>query len=98
MTMKIHPAQSMTQLEGIQKKQKADAAEKTGQAREGDKVAFSKELRQVQDKQNDPAVDAQRQARLQSVKEQIAEGSYSPDAFKVAESLLKYITESRNNG
>ncbi len=96
--MKIHPAQSMIKLEGIQKKQNADAAEKTGQAREGDKVVFSKELRQVQDKQNDPAVDAQRQARLQSVKEQIAEGSYSPDAFKVAESLLKYITESGHNG
>lgn len=96
--MKINPAQGIKQLDSVQKKQNADAAEKTAQAKEGDKVVFSKELQQVQGKDGDLSVDTQRQARLQEVKEQIANGSYSPDSFKVAESLLKYITESRNNG
>ncbi|MCF8096076.1 MAG: flagellar biosynthesis anti-sigma factor FlgM [Desulfobacteraceae bacterium] len=96
--MKINPAQGIKQFESIQKKQNTDAAEKTAQAKEGDKVVFSKEVQQAQGKQNDMSVDTQRQARLQEVKEQIANGSYSPDSFKVAESLLKYIAESGNNG
>ena len=96
--MKIHPAQVIKQLDSIQKKQNVNAAEKTAQAKEGDKVVFSKELQQVRSTQNDPSVDTQRQARLQAVKEQIADGSYAPDRIKVAESLLKYITESRHNG
>lgn len=96
--MKIYPGQGISQFDTIQKKQSANTVEKTARAKEGDKVVFSKELRQVQEKHNDLSVDAQRQARLQAVKEQIASGSYAPDSLKVAESLLRYIMENKENG
>ena len=96
--MKIHPAHVVKQFEAIQKKQPANAAEKTAMAREGDKVVFSEELRGMQGLNDDLSVDAQRQARLAEVKEQIANGSYAPDSVKVAESLLRYITEGNHHG
>lgn len=96
--MKIHPAQVVKQFEAMHKKQPANTAQKAAKAREGDKVAFSEELRGIQGANNDMSVDTQRQARIDSVKAQIADGSYSPDSMKVAESLLRYITESKNHG
>ncbi|MGM0787841.1 MAG: flagellar biosynthesis anti-sigma factor FlgM [Thermodesulfobacteriota bacterium] len=92
--MKINPSHVIKQVENVQKKQPAEKAGKTAGAREGDKVVFSEQLREVQDSQNDLSVDAQRQERIQAVKEQIANGSYSPDPVKVAESLVKYVMES----
>lgn len=95
--MKIDPAHVVKQFEAIHKKQSVNAAEKTAKAREGDKVVFSEELREMQGVNNDMSADAQRQARLDSVKEQIANGSYSPDSVKVAESLLQYIAGTQNH-
>ncbi len=99
--MKIHPGHTIKQFENIQKKQQAERPQKTDQAREGDTVAFSKELQQVKESRSElsvDSVDTDRQERLQTVKEQIANGTYSPDSQKVAESLLKYIVEGRTNG
>ncbi len=96
--MKIHPGHTIKQFENIQKKQQAERPQKTDQAREGDTVAFSKELQQVKESRSELSVDTDRQERLQTVKEQIANGTYSPDSQKVAESLLKYIVEGRTNG
>ncbi|MFO7838877.1 MAG: flagellar biosynthesis anti-sigma factor FlgM [Desulfosalsimonadaceae bacterium] len=96
--MKIHPGHTIKQFENIQKKQQAERPQNADKAREGDKVAFSKELQQVRESGKDLSVDMERQERLQTVKEQIANGTYSPDSRKVAESLLKYIVEGRTNG
>jgi negative regulator of flagellin synthesis FlgM len=96
--MKIHPGNGIKQLEGIQKKQPAEKSQKPDQAREGDKVEFSEALQKAQGGNFDLSVDAARQERIQTVKEQIANGTYSPDSRKVAASLLKYIAEGRANG
>jgi len=96
--MKINPGQGIKQFENIQKKQAVDKTQKSGKASEGDKVAFSEALQQVQGSKNDLSVDANRQERIQTVKEQIANGTYAPDSQKVATSLLKYIAEGRSNG
>jgi len=96
--MKIHPDNGIKQLESIQKKQPVDKSQQAGKAREGDKVVFSEALQQAKGTQGDLSVDAERQERIQTVKEQIANGTYAPDSQKVAASLLKYIAEGRTNG
>ncbi len=96
--MKIHPGHGIKQFENIQKKQPVDKSQQADKAREGDKVVFSKMLQQAKDTQVDLSVDAERQERIQTVKEQIANGTYAPDSQKVAASLLKYIAEGKANG
>jgi flagellar biosynthesis anti-sigma factor FlgM len=96
--MKIHPGNGIKQFENIQKKQPADKSQKANQAKGGDKVVFSKALQQVQGSKEDLSVDEARQVRIQTVKEQIANGAYAPDSQKVALSLLKYIAEGKPNG
>ncbi|MFP4452789.1 MAG: flagellar biosynthesis anti-sigma factor FlgM [Desulfobacterales bacterium] len=91
--MKIHPSVYIKQFENIQKKQPAEKAADVAGAREGDKVVFSNQLREVRENQNDMSTNAERRARIQEVKDQIARGTYSPDSVKVAESLVKYIME-----
>ena len=39
--------------------------------------------------------ESARAEKLQSLKEQIADGSYSPDSTKVATSLLKFLAENK---
>jgi flagellar biosynthesis anti-sigma factor FlgM len=95
--MKIHPVHVIKQFETVQKKQPANSAQKADRAMEGDKVAFSEKLREIQSSQSDMSVDTERQARIDSVKARIADGTYAPDSFKVAQSLLKYIAESGNH-
>ena len=98
--MKIYPDSGIKQLQNIQRKQPAAPAEKTGKAEKGDKVDFSQQLRDIQlgkaqGVSGDSAVDAERQARLDSVRQRIAENAYMPESSKVAESLLKYIVEGK---
>ncbi|MFW5901623.1 MAG: flagellar biosynthesis anti-sigma factor FlgM [Thermodesulfobacteriota bacterium] len=96
--MKIHPGQVIKQFESIQKKQPVDKPQQADKAKEGDKVVFSETLQQAKGTQGDLSVDAERQERIQTVKEQIANGTYAPDSQKVAASLWKYIAEGRANG
>lgn len=96
--MKVYPGTGIKQFEGIQKKQPVDPAQKSTKPQEGDKVDFSKELQQVQDRENAFSADSERQARLQSVKEQIANGSYAPDPQKVAASLLHMLVKGNRDG
>ncbi|MBW1776914.1 MAG: flagellar biosynthesis anti-sigma factor FlgM [Deltaproteobacteria bacterium] len=91
--MKIHAFHVAKQYEAIQKKQSVNTDSRTVKAKEGDKVVFSEKLREMQGRYNDRSVDTQLQARIESVRDQIAKGSYAPDTFKVAESLLRYIME-----
>ena len=96
--MKVYPGTGIKQFEGIQKKQPADSAQKTARPKEGDTVDFSKQLQQVQDKKDAFSGDSDRQARLKSVKDQIANGSYAPDPQKVASSLVQFIMKGNSNG
>ncbi len=95
--MKINPDPGVRELKTVDKKQQVKPGQDKGRAREGDKVDFSKELQQARNS-NSLIDDAARQERVQAVKQQIADGTYSPDSQKVAESLLKFIAEGRSNG
>ncbi|MCF8104725.1 MAG: flagellar biosynthesis anti-sigma factor FlgM [Desulfohalobiaceae bacterium] len=96
--MKVYPGTGVKQLEGIQKKQPADSLQKTDRPKEGDKVDFSKQLQQVQNREKAISEDSDRQARLKAVKEQIASNSYAPDPQEVARSLVQFIVKGNSNG
>jgi len=96
--MKIYPGSEIKPIMNVQKKPPADPSQKTSKVNEGDKVAFSTQLQQVQDMKNHSSDNSDRQVRIQEVKEQITNGTYAPDPQKVAESLLKYIVKENNDG
>ena len=98
--MKIYPDPGIKQLQNVQRKQPASPAEKSKGTGKADRVDFSKQLKEMQlqgtsSVNNDLSVDAERQARIEGIKNQIAGDSYQPDRNKVAESLLKYIVEGK---
>jgi negative regulator of flagellin synthesis FlgM len=71
-------------------------SEKIGESTTGsDRVQFSDVLQQVnRTREAGAGPDVQRAEKLQALKEQIAEGTYRPDATKVAASLLKFIARN----
>lgn len=96
--MKIYSCAEIKQLIAAQKKPHMETAPKKVETKESDKVDFSKQLQQVQGMEENLSPNTDRQAKLQEIKAQIAEGTYSPNLKKVALSLLKYIVESNKNG
>ncbi len=68
-------------------------AEKTSQKGTGniDQVNFSSTLQEAQQSHQTAMSNAQRIAKVQSLKEQVASGEYKPDMHKVASSLLKHL-------
>ena len=91
--MKVNAPPVTKLFENIQQKQSADVAEKKPGAGTADKVNFSKELQHLQAKEDALSVDSNRQARIESVKQEIADGTYAPDSHKVASSIVKYVVE-----
>lgn len=96
--MKIYPGLDIKSIVSVQKKPPVETSQKTNKVNDGDKVDFSTHLQQAQSMENRFSVNSGRQARVLEVKEQIANGTYSPDPEKVAEKLLKFVVEGNKDG
>jgi negative regulator of flagellin synthesis FlgM len=84
------------QIGDLKKTQKGQQANKTGASKKTDQVQFSDVLQDVNKaKQSESTMSAERAARVQELKAQIADGSYKPDLQKVASSLLQFIVEEK---
>jgi len=84
------------QIGNIKKTQQDKPGNKTGSAQEADQVQFSSVLQDVNKaKEAEQSMSAERAARVQELKAQVAEGSYKPDLNKVAASLLQFIVEEK---
>ena len=69
-------------------------AQQSRKAESTDGASFSSALQGANEtKATSAAGDAGRAARVQELKEQVANGSYEPDLNKVASSLLKFLVE-----
>jgi negative regulator of flagellin synthesis FlgM len=80
---------------GVKKSPKADTA-KTADTSKSDQVEFSSVLKGVHETNaSQNAEAAERAARVQELKEQVASGSYQPDINKVASSLLQFLVENK---
>ncbi len=80
---------------GVKKSPKAEAG-KTADSSKSDHVEFSSVLKGVHEAgSTQNAETAQRAARVEELKEQVASGSYQPDIQKVATSLLQFLVENK---
>jgi negative regulator of flagellin synthesis FlgM len=84
------------QIGDLKKTQKDQQTKKTDASNKTDQVQFSDVLQDVNKaKHTESAMSAERAARVQELKAQIADGSYKPDLQKVASSLLQFIVEEK---
>lgn len=82
-------------IEQARRNEKARKNEKSAQS-SLDRVQFSSVIEETMRARETSATSENARAeKLQSLKEQIAEGSYRPDATKVATSLLKFLAETK---
>ncbi len=80
---------------GVKKSPKTDAA-KTADSLKSDQVEFSSVLKGVHESNAGQNADAaERAAKVQELKQQVASGSYQPDIDKVATSLLQFLVENK---
>lgn len=86
------------QIGDPKKVQKSQQANKTEAGNKADQVHFSDVLQDVNKaKENENVMSAERAAKVEALKAQIAEGSYKPDLQKVASSLLQFIVEEQKS-
>ena len=84
------------QIGDLKKTQKNQQANKTDGNKKTDQVQFSDVLQDVNKAKNaESTISAERAAKVQELKAQIADGSYKPDLQKVASSLLQFIVEEK---
>lgn len=84
------------QIGDLKKTQKSQQANKTDADKKTDQVQFSDVLQDVHKaQQTGGTMSAERAAKVQALKAQIADGSYKPDLQKVASSLLQFIVEEK---
>lgn len=84
------------QIGDIKKTQQTKPGKKTDSKQDADQVQFSSVLQDVKKaKEAESTTSADRAARVQELKAQVAEGSYKPDLKKVASSLLQFLVEEK---
>ena len=84
------------QIGDLKKTQKNQQTNKTDASKKTDQVQFSDVLQDVNKaKSSESTMSAERAAKVQALKAQIADGSYKPDLKKVASSLLQFIVEEK---
>ena len=84
----------MGQIGGIGKISRPGEAQKSGKTEGKESVSFSSALQGATAAQAaGKTEDAERAARVQELKAQVANGQYEPDLNKVASSLLRFLVE-----
>lgn len=97
MTIKINGS-GFNGIDPINRAKKTDKTQKSTTAASSglDRVQFSSVIAEtMRAKDVSATTETARAEKLQSLKEQIADGSYSPDSTKVASSLLKFLAENK---
>ncbi|NOQ45271.1 MAG: flagellar biosynthesis anti-sigma factor FlgM [Desulfobulbaceae bacterium] len=94
MTVEFFGVQGFGQVGGIGKSNRPGDVQKSGKTASKEEASFSSALQGANEMQATGQVEnAERAARVQALKEQVANGSYEPDLHDVASSLLKFLVE-----
>ncbi|HEB49721.1 MAG TPA: flagellar biosynthesis anti-sigma factor FlgM [Desulfobulbus sp.] len=94
MTVEFLGIRGFGQVGGVGKTGRTGSTQKTDKAGGAEGTSFSSALQGANQMQAATHTDqAERAARVQALKEQVANGSYEPDLNKVASSLLKFLVE-----
>ncbi|CAM4245154.1 MULTISPECIES: flagellar biosynthesis anti-sigma factor FlgM [Saccharibacillus] len=88
--MKINDTSRIGAINPYQRTQETQRTEETKKTARKDEVTISTEAMDMLKAANKPA-DSDRAARIQDLKQQVAAGTYSVDANKIAEKLLPYL-------
>lgn len=97
MVERIYGGKGLGPLNETRGSQKIAADKQTGKSQRGDRVEFSDVLQQAsQTGKTQGTAHAARAEKLQTLKQQIANGEYRPDLEKVAARLLKFIVEEES--
>ncbi len=96
MTIKIYGAGVPGSIGGSKPNRPVDGPRKGQFAGKSDRVDFSSALQQAGKAREAVApVDAARVEKVQSLKAQVASGTYKPDSREVAGSLLRFLVEGK---
>jgi negative regulator of flagellin synthesis FlgM len=96
MAVKIDGNTPFDPMGQVRKTQAGQTVKSTDKKQPSDRVDFSTVLQEVSSaKETGPTGAISRSERVESLKEQIANGTYNPDLVKVAASLLKFIVGGR---
>jgi len=94
MTVKFYGNQGVGPVKEASNVQGPHSPKKKGKPPVADQVNFSEVLQKVSAaKEATPGAGADRIAKVQDLKERVANGTYQPDLQKVAASLLKFLRE-----
>ncbi|WP_172255954.1 flagellar biosynthesis anti-sigma factor FlgM [Saccharibacillus deserti] len=88
--MKINDTTRIGALNPYQRTSETQRTEETKKSARKDEVTISTEAMEMLQAAKKPA-DSERAARIQDLKQQVAAGTYSVDANKIAEKLLPYL-------
>ena len=94
MTVNFFGVQGFGQVGGVRKTDQTTGPQKTEKSEAGKSTSFASALQGATEMQATTSTqDTERAARVQALKEQVANGSYQPDFDRVASSLLKFLVE-----
>ena len=94
MTVEFFGVRGFGPIGGSNKINRPRGAQKSGKSETTGEASFSSTLQGANNTQAASATgNTERAARVQELKEQVANGSYEPDLNKVASSLLKFLVE-----
>lgn len=94
MSVKIYGGPNTGPVNEIKRPQRSQSTKQTDKPQ--DQVNFSSVLQEVsQAKATGAPNSAERAAKVSTLKEQVASGTYQPDLQKVAASLLRFLVEEK---
>jgi negative regulator of flagellin synthesis FlgM len=94
MTVEFFGVRGRGQIGGLNKLGQAGDAQKTAKTEGKEGISFASTLQGAAQAQGaGKAEDAERAAKVQQLKAQIASGQYDPDLKQVASSLLRFLVE-----
>ena len=94
MTVEFFGVRGMGQIGGLNKIGQSGDTQKTAKTESKEGPSFASALQGATMNQGAGKIeDAERAARVQELKAQIANGQYEPDLNKVASSLLRFLVE-----
>ncbi len=93
MTVEFFGIKGFGPINGVRRSEQATGGRQAGKAEENREAAFSAALQGAGRMRGAALEESERTARVEALKQQVADGSYEPDLHQVASSLLKFLVE-----
>ena len=95
--MKINDTGRVQPINPYQRAVETQKGEQSKKSSRKDEVSFSAEAMELLKAQNGAKVDTERAARIESLKQQVAAGTYQVDTAKLVDKLVPFFKTSSEN-